>query len=144
MEVKIRKATEKDAKKIADLACQMGHSMTEAEAKERVTSIDRQKDYNLLFVAEEDSNILGFVSVYITDEILNGPQARIGGLVVDSNARGKGVGRILMTAAEDWAKEKGSQTMKLSSSMERVEAHKFYEKIGYTKSKEQAAFKKTL
>ncbi len=142
-EVTIRKVEAADAPKIADLSQQMDHEMTAKEAQERIAVISSDSS-QALFVAEYDGKVLGYVSVFVNYELLSGVQARIGGMVVDDSTRGLGLGRKLMEMAEQWAREKGSKTMKLASNMNRTEAHKFYEKIGYTKAKEQAAFKKAL
>lgn len=142
-QVIIRSAKMADAAAIAKLSLQMDHEMTEAEAAERLTNILKDQTQTLL-VADVDGVVMGYNSVSANYELLNGIQARIEGLVVDESTRGLGLGRKLMEKGEDWAKEQGSKTMKLASNSKRVEAHKFYEKIGYTKSKEQAAFKKTL
>lgn len=142
-EVIIRKAKMDDAKAIAELSLQMDHDMTEAEALERLTNILEDKKQTLL-VAEVDGKVQGYNSVSANYELLNGVQARIEGLVVNESIRGLGLGRKLMEKAEEWAKEQGSKSMKLASNSKRIEAHKFYEKIGYTRAKEQAAFKKVL
>lgn len=142
-QVTIRTAKMVDAKAIAKLTLQMDHDMTEEEAVERLKNILDDKT-QILLVAEVDGKVLGYNSVSANYELLSGVQARINGLVVDESTRGLGLGRKLMEKAEEWAEEKGSKSMKLASNMKRVEAHKFYEKIGYIKAKEQAAFKKIL
>ncbi len=139
----IRTVKKSDAKRIASLSVQLEHSMSESEAKERLAVILKNKT-QALFVAQDKSEVLGYVSVSANYELLNGVQARLGGLVVDSVNRGKGIGKRLMKEAEQWAKSKGSKTMKLNSNVTRVDAHRFYEKIGYLKTKEQAAFSKKL
>lgn len=142
-QVTIREVKIEDAPFIAKLSLQMDHEMNENEARERLAKIMEDKT-QVLLVAEVEGKVLGYNSVSANYELLNGIQARIEGLVVDENARGLGLGRTLMEKAEDWAREKGSKSMKLASNSKRIEAHKFYEKIGYTKAKEQAAFKKVL
>jgi len=139
----IRTVKKSDAKRIASLSVQLEHSMSESEAKERLAVILKNKT-QALFVAQDKSEVLGYVSVSANYELLNGVQCRIGGLVVDAQARGRGLGTKLMAKAEEWAKSKGSKTMKLSSNVKRIDSHRFYEKIGYLKTKEQAAFSKKL
>ena len=142
-EIIIREAEIEDSEAIAKLGIQLGKEVTTEEIAKRLKEM---KDDNLqkTFVAEENGAILGWVNVTAYKEILSGTQARIGGLVVDINTRGKGIGRKLMDMTEEWAREKGSKSMKLNSNTKRIEAHTFYEKIGYTKVKEQASFKKDL
>lgn len=142
-EIVIRKAKKSDAAKIADLSVQLEHPMTDEEAGERLAVVLRDEN-QALFVAQEKSQVIGYVSVSANFEFLNGVQARLGGLVVGSVNRGKGIGKRLMKEAEKWAKAKGIKSMKLASNVKRIDAHRFYEKIGYIKTKEQAAFKKDL
>ncbi len=140
----IRKVRTEDVKFIADLSDQLGHGLTEKEANERVGKI--MKDRNqAIFVAEHvGERILGYAYVILVYELANGYQARLEGLVTDEHARGIGLGRRLMGQVEKWAKKKGSKTLKFVSNIKRTEAHGFYEKIGYEKSKVQQQFKKTL
>ena len=49
-----------------------------------------------------------------------------------------------MQRAEDWAKERGCSIVRLSSTITRTAAHRFYETIGYTKIKTQHSFIKPL
>lgn len=53
-------------------------------------------------------------------------------VIVRSDQRGKGVGRMLMEALDQFAKEKGCAYSFLVSSDFRTGAHSFYESIGYT------------
>lgn len=143
-EIIIREAKIEDAKAIVELSLQMGsHALSENETRTMIAKFYNQKN-EVIFVAEKESQILGYVSIYCNFEILTGPQARIDVIVVDENTRGLGIGRKLMAQAEEWAKEQGSQTMKLASNAKRTDSHTFYEKIGYEKTKEQFQFKKEL
>jgi len=142
-EVVIREVKKNDYPAIADLSCQLEHDMTKEEAKERINNVIKDPTQTI-FIAESRKEILGYVNVVARYELLSGVQSRIEGLVVDQKARGLGLGKLLMKKAEDWGKEMGSKTMKLVSNSKRIDAHKFYEHIGYLKTKEQAAFKKFL
>lgn len=141
--IKIRFARISDAPKVADLCSQLGHAATQGEIEERLRVVMKDPSQAIL-VAEVDDEVLGLVNVVAMYELLSGIQGRIWGLVVDDKARGLGLGRRLMEVAEKWVKEKGSSTMKVNSNVKRVDAHKFYEKIGYEKYKEQAIFRKDL
>ena len=141
--VSIRNAKNDDAARVSDLSVQLEHPMSASEAQERISVILKDKN-QALFVAEKDGKVMGFTSIYVNYELLSGIQARLGGLVVDSKARGMGLGSKLMKKAEEWAKAQGSKSVKLNSNVKRTEAHRFYEKNGYIKTKEQAAFKKII
>ena len=54
-------------------------------------------------------------------------------LVVDETLRGGGFGGKLLGAVEAWAKENGYHEMALTSGVQRLDAHRFYqERMGFT------------
>lgn len=73
-----------------------------------------------------------------------GARTEVAALVVDETARRGGVGRALMTVAEQWARKRGSKFVNLRSNHKRAIAHAFYESIGYMHYKSQKAFRKEL
>ncbi|MFA7254160.1 MAG: GNAT family N-acetyltransferase [Patescibacteria group bacterium] len=143
-QIKIRPAVTTDAQEIVLLATQMENNTIAIPKIGKVLAGFLESGNEAVFVAEKDGNLLGCVSLYINWEILSGKQARIDIIVVDSNARGLGIGKLLMIRAEEWAEEQGSRTIKLSSNINRIESHQFYEKIGYKTTKDQRVFKKEL
>ena len=60
-------------------------------------------------------------------------KARLDEVVVDANARGKGVGEALVKAALEIGREKGAQVAELQSGRgaNRAPAHRLYEKLGF-------------
>ena len=60
-------------------------------------------------------------------------EAVVQSLVVHSCARKKGVGRVLMIAAEAWACARGIWYVVLHTRIDRDDARAFYERIGYTR-----------
>ena len=68
----------------------------------------------------------------------------IGGLVVDRAHRKRGIGSLLMERAEEWARTQGCSLVRLWSSSIRVEAHRFYEHLGYRNIKTQYSFVKPV
>ena len=51
-------------------------------------------------------------------------------LAVDPERRSQGVGKALMDAARDWARERGATHLELDSALARTDAHRFYEREG--------------
>jgi GNAT superfamily N-acetyltransferase len=60
---------------------------------------------------------------------LDGERVKIERVCVLPDYRGKGVGRVVIAAAEEWAKERGFKEIVIASRDEVIE---FYEAIGYT------------
>src|SRR5690349_1343298 len=86
---------------------------------------------SLVAVAERDGRLLGLVAV-TTILYLERPGrlGRIVTLVVTAEARGQGVGRQLVGAAESFAHSHGCVSMEVSSARGRIKAHAFYRGLG--------------
>jgi GNAT superfamily N-acetyltransferase len=61
---------------------------------------------------------------------------------VRANQRSRGIGAKMVRFAESEARARGAATMQLTSNKKRLDAHRFYERLGYAKSHE--GFKKPL
>jgi GNAT superfamily N-acetyltransferase len=86
-----------------------------------------------MFVAETSGDVVGLVAAHIGQGLENNdPHARVTGLVVDGHWRGGGVGKMLMEHIESWCRNRGVHNVILTSGNHRVDAHKFYQRIGYT------------
>jgi GNAT superfamily N-acetyltransferase len=83
-----------------------------------------------LLVARVDGRIVGSatVGVITTPTWIN---AHVNDVVVLEGARGQGVGRELMEAAIQVARERGAQVVRLTSAERRGEAHRLYESLGF-------------
>lgn len=84
-----------------------------------------------LFVARHNDEIVGTLSLAIF-QIPTGVRAWIEDVVVDSDARGLGVGLALTQAAVDHASRHGARSVDLTSRASRTAAHRLYEKAGFT------------
>lgn len=86
----------------------------------------------VLLVARDGDEIVGTttVIVYTTPFWI---KARLDEVVVDANARGKGVGEALVKAALDVGRRGGAQVAELQSGRgsNRVAAHRLYERLGF-------------
>jgi GNAT superfamily N-acetyltransferase len=65
---------------------------------------------------------------------LRGERAYFGPLSVHPNSQGTGLGRILVNAAEDYARAHGCRFMDITVVNRREELPQFYRKFGYTES----------
>jgi GNAT superfamily N-acetyltransferase len=142
--LKIRPARIGDADHISRLSDQLGYATTSEEVAHRIEGILCQDDHSLEVVQGPDQNLVGWVHVFFSPLVVTGLDAEIGGLIVDQEHRGRGIGRGLMKQAEAWAREKGCQAIRLRSNIIRTEAHEFYEQVGYAKVKTQWVFRKDL
>jgi GNAT superfamily N-acetyltransferase len=65
-------------------------------------------------------------------------------LVVHPEFQRQGFGRRLLREGEGWALRHGFSRVRLRSGVHRTEAHEFYERQGYAKSKASYAFERHL
>ena len=141
--LKIKSANEQDSSQLTGLAGQLGYPSSAAQVATRLARILSHPD-QAVFVAEVEGRIAGWVHVYACPTVESELYAEIGGLVVDENQRGQGVGKALMAQAETWSRSLGIHEVRLRSNIIRKEAHQFYEAIGYGKIKSQFTFRKAL
>lgn len=95
-------------------------------------SIDRHGRRATVFVAEDErGERLGFASVSEETHFTGERQAYIGELATGAAAEGRGVGRALLAACENWARAQGFRIIALSTGAANVRALGFYRGHGY-------------
>ncbi|EDL69951.1 GNAT family N-acetyltransferase [Vibrio campbellii] len=143
--MKIRPATSDDLNALFDLNKQINelHHLYAPQAfvapseEDRTFLINMLADEERLFlVAEEGQQVLGFITATITQNetisfLIKDPVCRIGTIVVDENQKSKGVGRALMAAVEQWARESGATQVRLEVMEFNHNAQQFYDKLGF-------------
>ena len=142
-EVTTRPARVSDAEAIVRLTKQLGYEVEARSVEDRLSRLLARRDQQFL-IAEHGDRAIGWVHMIVAEYVETGVFVTIGGLVVDREYRGQGIGRRLLTEAEQWAAQQGCTIVRLSSSATRTEAHKFYEHVGYVNVKTQRAFAKPL
>ncbi|HEX4512917.1 MAG TPA: GNAT family N-acetyltransferase, partial [Polyangiaceae bacterium] len=55
---------------------------------------------------------------------------------VQESERNRGIGETMMRFAIDEARRRGCQRVQLTSNKKRTDAHRFYERLGFTRSHE--------
>lgn len=96
----------------------------------------------VLIIAEENNEILGTLTL-VFNLIPTGHKVWIEDVVVNSSARGKGVGEKLVQFAIDYTADKNIDKINLTSSPERVAANKLYQKLGF-ESRETNVYRLTM
>ena len=140
----VRAARPTDGNAMAALAVQLGYQCTEAEVRKRLGDMKDPAQYGI-FVAELlDGQVAGWVAVYVFRAIELDTFAEISGLVVDETLRSRGVGKMLVGAAEEWARDLGCTAVSVHSNVIRDRAHRFYTSNGYELLKTQKMFCKNL
>lgn len=84
-----------------------------------------------LFIALADDGTIVGMSTLVTFRIPTGLRAWIEDVVVDEEARGRGVGRVLTQAMLDRAQDRGCVTVDLTSRPSREAANQLYRRMGF-------------
>jgi len=127
----IRPATINDIPILVGLTAELGYPDSEEEINRRFKTISKSPDHKI-FIAERDGEVVGLMSFHALDILYGaGKLGRITALVVTEKERGKGIGKLLVTKAEELARESGCKRLELTSNNRRTDAHRFYEKLGF-------------
>lgn len=104
MNVVIRRLENRDFEAIVQLFKELGYPSSHKAIEERFKLLGEQTSYHSL-VAEDEGNVIGFAGIckmYSFER--DGNYARILAFVVDSNARKRGIGTLLLQSVEEWAR----------------------------------------
>jgi GNAT superfamily N-acetyltransferase len=82
-----------------------------------------------VLVAEDDAGgLVGLISAYLDlHSIRFGLRCWVEDLAVDPSRRSEGIGRALLEAAMDWARDRGATHLELDTGLAREDARRFYE-----------------
>ena len=73
---------------------------------------------------------VGLCTAYLDCTRCASDRAWVEDLAVSPDRRSQGVGKALLDAAKDWARERGATHLELDSGEARADAHRFYEREG--------------
>lgn len=145
MTAKIRLATEGDLPRIVELLAQLSPEDVGRED----TSSPLPYNYHLVFremaqgkqhllVAESRGKLIGTLVLVVVPNLSHKgtPYGIIENVVVDEKYRSKGIGEALITRAVDEARKAGCYKVTLTSNKRRTDAHRFYERLGFSRTHE--------
>ncbi|WP_144113868.1 GNAT family N-acetyltransferase [Paraburkholderia sp. BCC1886] len=127
----IRAAGPNDSVAIAVLMHQLGYDISLERIRENLSSsVESASD--AVLVACEDDIAVGCVSLHALPLFhMLGSLGRITSFVVDEKHRGRGIGQMLIQAADRWFVSVGCVKAEVTSGDVRIEAHRFYEREGF-------------
>jgi len=95
-------------------------------------SIEQHGKKTMVFVAEsEQGERLGFATVSHSTHFAGEGQAYIGELATSEEAEGRGAGKAMAQACEQWAREQGYRILSLATGAANERALGFYRHMGY-------------
>ncbi len=140
----VRSALPCDYDRMAELAGQLGYPCTSEEIKTRVTEMLDSKQHAVYVAELPGGRMAGWIGLYVFRSVEQDGCAGISGLIVDEQIRSRGIGRLLLEAAEKWARRQGCNAISVHSNLTRERAHRFYANNGYRHVKTQKLLHKTF
>lgn len=141
----IREAEPRDAQAIECLYKELlPNNLNTKVLGERIEEIQNNPN-SFLLVCEIDQKVIGTAHLHICLDALmeNRPFGVVERVIVTEHVQSKGYGSELMKAIENICIQKNCLKIFLTSGASRIEAHHFYEKLGYD-GESSKAFKKYL
>jgi GNAT superfamily N-acetyltransferase len=119
---------------------QLRDQLTFSEFLDRV-SVAQRKGYKLFYALTSENLVVGAVGLRIWDDLCWGHHIYVDDLVVDKLWRNQGVGKKIMEYVKDLAHLEQCQYIRLASGISKIEAHGFYESLGYRRTSFSFALK---
>jgi GNAT superfamily N-acetyltransferase len=142
--ISIRRMEESDAEEVNELVSQLGYPNDIGKTATAIRAVLGSESGDAFVAVDAEGHVVGWAHVFMAPHIESGPNAELGGLVVDEDARGEGAGRMLVEHIEAWARKRGALELNLRSNIVRDGAHKFYQHLGFEVQKTQHKFRKKL
>lgn len=133
-DAKVRAAAIGDAEQVSQLITELGYPTTLEAMRERLSRILSDPNY-ATFVADKDGDVVGVAGATLSWYYeKDGMYSRLAVLAVSATARGLGIGGQLVQATEAWTTAKGVREVFVNSGLHRGDAHRFYERCGYSRT----------
>jgi GNAT superfamily N-acetyltransferase len=135
-EIRLRPVTEAELPLLATMLAEMdgNEPYPVEEVRAKWQEMQHFPDY-VCYLAEIAGEIVGTLSLNVFP-VLSGtmrPEAIAEAVVIRPEHRGRGLGRAMMRAAMAMAAAKGAYKLALSSNLRRLDAHRFYDSMGFTR-----------
>ncbi|HKU94766.1 MAG TPA: GNAT family N-acetyltransferase [Vineibacter sp.] len=139
----IRPATADDLPAIRSLLEQLGYTLELDEVRARLAGV-MDAPGHVVLVGARAGQVIGLLHLFARPALEKPPEVIVQALVVDAADRQGGVGKAMMAAAEQWARDHGFRSIALSSHIKRAGAHAFYAALGYDVVATSHLLRKTL
>ncbi|MGZ2412632.1 N-acetylglutamate synthase-like GNAT family acetyltransferase [Sphingomonas sp. F9_3S_D5_B_2] len=130
---KIREAKPSDAARLVDLIKLLEHDISADAVRRNLAALRKSGDAPL--VATLDKQVVGLCGLHrMVTPHRESPVGRITILVVEQQARGEGIGRMLVAAAEERLRKVGCKLVEITSNDRLAEAHAFYHHMDFERT----------
>lgn len=104
--------------------------------------------HTCLLACNADGRVLGMAEASVRHEYVNGtdssPVGFLEGWIVRASARGGGLGRLLIDAVAQWAREQGCTELASDSGLENTSAQAAHEACGFTETERVVYYRMPL
>lgn len=127
----VRSVRLEDVDQLARLFGQLGYSQTADGLRVALEGLIADPRADVL-VADEGGVLMGAATYFMVPVAHDGgPWCRVTTLIVDEARRGQGIGRMLLEAAEQAARNAGCSRIEATSALHRTGAHRLYDRLRY-------------
>lgn len=130
-----------DSATLASLMLALTYEVDRKTLCDRIDSI--RAHAGEVFVAEADGEVIGCINPIIDIRLAEGRTGEVVSLIVSAPYRGLGIGKGLVTTAEDWLSSR-CNVIRIRANTNREQAHGFYTLLGYKEHKSQKVFVKQM
>jgi GNAT superfamily N-acetyltransferase len=136
-ELEVRDATRQDIRTLMDLYTAAGLDTRGEHVESEMNVVwDRMRAAapgSRVFIFSLGGLPVGTYTLFILPLLAHAgaPEAVVEDVAVHPEAQGQGIGRRMMEHARELAREAGCYKLALSSNQRRVQAHAFYERLGF-------------
>lgn len=143
--LRVRRASVADAAQIARLGAQFAPAVGVPQLSACIAVLQVLPEYYLAVAEQSADRLLGWIQVERRMIVAEASErAEIMGLVVDATARRRGIGTLLVSAAQQWALEARLPQILVRSNVVREASHAFYARLGFSRVKTQHVYVKSL
>jgi aminoglycoside 6'-N-acetyltransferase I len=145
--MRIRKFEESDFLDWLRMSAALFPEHTTEELAPWMRTFRTREDGEVFIALRDDGSACGFVEVGsrdYADGCDTSPVGFIEAWFVDSDMRRAGVGRALLTAAEDWARDRGYSEMASDALLDNSISHSAHEGSGYIEVERAVRYRKSI
>lgn len=141
----IRKVEIGDITQLSEIFIEFVGEKSDVTAMQNQIEVISKNPNYFVAVACDEEKVIGTAMGIVCYDLCGNchPFMLIENVAVLQDYRGKGVGKLLMQAQEDFGRANNCKYVILVSESKRTDSHKFYESIGYP-SGQECGFKKRL
>ena len=123
----------------------LGYDFSPEETASQLAKLSQDSHHFLLGYDDDTSHeLVGYIHAEVYESLYSKAGFNILALAVLPQSQGRGFGRDLLDGLEKETKRRGYEFIRLNSADHRLDAHAFYERVGYTCDKVQKRFIKLI